>query len=178
MTMKNCSDRRSDHEKFDFSMVSPLDVLLWRWLQSLFMAQGRKRNNFVPRTCVSPLWKDSTSSDVVTLRMRPPQTPFTSLDTFMAAHSPRRFCQTRQKYILSECITFISAQLFLIYFRSRVNVIKIKLNLNRNLVYEREDDGMFVFFFICMQNLWLWIKELQILGLYLSNRRQEMTRGE
>ncbi|XP_020630919.1 uncharacterized protein LOC110067912 isoform X2 [Orbicella faveolata] len=64
------------------------------------MAQGRERNNFVPRTCVSPLWKDSTSSNVVTLRMRPPQTPFTSLDTFMAAHSPRRFCQARQKYVL------------------------------------------------------------------------------
>lgn len=65
------------------------------------MAQGRERNNFVPRTaCVSPLWKHSTPSNVVTLRMRPPQTPFTSLDTFMAAHSPRRFCQARQKYIL------------------------------------------------------------------------------
>ncbi|XP_078360804.1 uncharacterized protein LOC144645190 isoform X2 [Oculina patagonica] len=64
------------------------------------MAQGRERNNFVPRTCVSPLWKDSSSSNVITLRMRPTQTPFTSLDTFMAAHSPRRFCQARQKYIL------------------------------------------------------------------------------
>lgn len=65
------------------------------------MAQGSERNNFVPRTaCVSPLWKHSTPSNVVTLRMRPPQTPFTSLDTFMAAHSPRRFCQARQKYIL------------------------------------------------------------------------------
>ncbi|XP_073257831.1 uncharacterized protein [Porites lutea] len=65
------------------------------------MAQGRERNNFVPRTtCVSPFWKHSTPSNVVTLRMRPPQTPFTSLDTFMAAHSPQRFCQARQKYIL------------------------------------------------------------------------------
>lgn len=65
------------------------------------MAQRRERNNFAPRTaCVSPLWKHSTPSNVVTLRMRPPQTPFTSLDTFMAAHSPRRFCQARQKCIL------------------------------------------------------------------------------
>ena len=95
------------------------------------MAQGRKRNNFVPRTCVSPLWKDSTSSNVVTLRnMRPPQTPFTSLDTFMAAHSPRRFCQARQKYILSEYITFHSAQVFLVYFRSRENVIKIQTGIS------------------------------------------------
>ncbi|CAH3110397.1 unnamed protein product [Pocillopora meandrina] len=65
------------------------------------MAQGGKRNNFAPRTtCVSPLWKHSTSNNVVTLRMRPSQTAFTSLDTFMAAHSPRRFCEARQKYIL------------------------------------------------------------------------------
>lgn len=65
------------------------------------MAQGGKRNNFAPRTtCVLPLWKHSTSNNVVTLRMRPSQTAFTSLDTFMAAHSPRRFCEARQKYIL------------------------------------------------------------------------------
>ena len=36
---------------------------------------------------------------------------------------------------------------------------------------------MFVFA-IYMQNLLLWTKELQILGMYLSNRRQEMTRGK
>lgn len=90
-------------------MTFPLDLSLWRWLQSLFMAQRRERNNFAPRTaCVSPLWKHSTPSNVVTLRMRPPQTPFTSLDTFMAAHSPRRFCQARQKCILSKCGSIFS----------------------------------------------------------------------
>ncbi|XP_022799846.1 uncharacterized protein LOC111337751 isoform X5 [Stylophora pistillata] len=65
------------------------------------MAQGGKRNNFISRTtCVSPLWKHPTSNNVVKLRMQPPQTTFTPLDTFLAAHSPRRFCQARQKYIL------------------------------------------------------------------------------
>lgn len=106
------------------------------------MAQGRERNNFVPRTtCVSPLWKHSTSSDVVTLRMRPPQTPFTSLDTFMAAHSPRRFCQARQKYILSEYFTFIRAQLFLICIYRWLNLC------TQNYVgvsLSSANDGMFV----------------------------------
>ncbi|XP_068680846.1 uncharacterized protein [Montipora foliosa] len=65
------------------------------------MAKKRERNDLAPRTeCVLPLWKHSTANNVVTLSVRPPQTPFTSLDTFMAAHSPRRFCQARQKYIL------------------------------------------------------------------------------
>ena len=34
--------------------------------------------------------------------MPPPQTQFTSLDIFTAAYSPRRFCQAKQKYILSK----------------------------------------------------------------------------
>lgn len=68
------------------------------------MAHEREKYGIDPRTaCVSPLWKHSSGSSVVTLKMRPPSsTPFTSLDTFMAAHSPRRFCQTRQRYLLSK----------------------------------------------------------------------------
>ncbi|XP_015770641.1 PREDICTED: uncharacterized protein LOC107349059 isoform X1 [Acropora digitifera] len=65
------------------------------------MEKKRERNDLTPiTTCISPLWKDTTTNNVVTLRMPPPQTQLTSLDTFMAAHSPRRFCQARQKYIL------------------------------------------------------------------------------
>lgn len=64
------------------------------------MAQGPNSNNFDSRNaCVSQLWQQSNGS-VVSLKMRPPGTPFTTLDTFMAAHSPRRFCQARQKFIL------------------------------------------------------------------------------
>ena len=67
------------------------------------MAHGREKYGIDPRiTCASPLWKHSSGSSVVTLKMRPPATPFTSLDTFMAAHSPRRFCQARQRYLLSK----------------------------------------------------------------------------
>ena len=43
--------------------------------------------------------------------MRPSQTAFTSLDTFMAAHSPRRFCEARQKYILSKYLIKIRIHL-------------------------------------------------------------------
>ncbi|KAK2546685.1 hypothetical protein P5673_033702, partial [Acropora cervicornis] len=65
------------------------------------MEKKRERNDLTPiTTCISPLWKDTTTNNVVTLRMPPPQTQLTSLDTFMAAHSPRRFCQARQIYIL------------------------------------------------------------------------------
>ncbi|KAK2553701.1 hypothetical protein P5673_024928 [Acropora cervicornis] len=65
------------------------------------MEKKRERNDLTPiTTCISPLWKDTTTNNVVALRMPPPQTQLTSLDTFMAAHSPRRFCQARQKYIL------------------------------------------------------------------------------
>ncbi|XP_032228154.2 uncharacterized protein LOC5504020 isoform X2 [Nematostella vectensis] len=64
------------------------------------MAHSKSRYDLDPRiACISPLWNHSSGS-VVTLKMRPPATPFTSLDTFMAAHSPRRFCQSRQKYLL------------------------------------------------------------------------------
>ena len=114
------------------------------------MAQGRKKNNFVPRTCVSPLWKDSTSSNAFRpprMHMRPPQAPLTSLDTFMAAHSPRRFCQTRQKYILSEYIAFIWFNCSL----CRLKVLRIARKCHENdplnRVYEREDYyDIFVFF--------------------------------
>lgn len=82
------------------SVFTP-DLTLWRWLQSQLMEKKRERNDLTPiTTCISPLWKDTTTNNVVTLRMPPPQTQLTSLDTFMAAHSPRRFCQARQKYIL------------------------------------------------------------------------------
>lgn len=69
------------------------------------MAREREKYGLDPRiACVSPLWKHTSGSSVVTLKMRPPSsaTPFTSLDTFMAAHSPRRFCQARQRYLLSK----------------------------------------------------------------------------
>lgn len=68
------------------------------------MAHGRDKYGLDSRiACVSPLWKHTSGSSVVTLKMRPPaSTPFTSLDTFMAAHSPRRFCQARQRYLLSK----------------------------------------------------------------------------
>lgn len=81
------------------------------WLKIVFMktysyamANGKGKYGIDPRiACItSPLWKHSSGSSVVTLKMRPQATPFTSLDTFMAAHSPRRFCQTRQRYLLSK----------------------------------------------------------------------------
>ena len=114
------------------------------------MAQGRKKNNFVPRTCVSPLWKDSTSSNAFRpprMHMRPPQAPLTSLDTFMAAHSPRRFCQTRQKYILSEYIAFIWFNCSLCLLKVLRIARKCHENDPLNRVYKREDYyDIFVFF--------------------------------
>lgn len=122
------------------------------------MAQGRKKNNFVPRTRVSPLWKDSTSSNAFTPRMhmRPPQTSLTSLDTFMAAHSPRRFCQARQKYILSEYIVFIWFNCSLCLLKVLRIARKCHENEPLNLVYEREDYyDIFVFFYLHAEPLTL-----------------------
>ena len=86
------SYRSQDHEPDGLSLG-----------HSYEMAHGKGKHGLDSRiACVSPLWKHSSGSSVVTLKMRPPATPLTSLDTFMAAHSPRRFCQTRQRYLLSK----------------------------------------------------------------------------
>ena len=113
------------------SVFTP-DRTLWRWLQSQLMEKKRERNDLTPiTTCISPLWKDTTTNNVVTLRMPPPQTQFTSLDTFTAAHSPRRFCQARQKYILSK----YSMQLSLVLRFLPANSLKHCIDFNTKYVY-------------------------------------------
>lgn len=93
--------------------------------------EAGKKWSYSNTTCISPLWKDTTTNNVVTLRMPFPQTEFTSFDTFMAAHSPRRFCQARQKYILSK----YSMQLSLVLCFLPANSLKHCIDFNTKYVY-------------------------------------------
>ena len=128
------------------SVFTP-DLTLWRWLQSQLMEKKRERNDLTPiTTCISPLWKDTTTNNVVTLRMPPPQTQFTSLDTFMAAHSPRRFCQARQKYILSK----YSMQLSLILRSLPANSLKHCIDFNTQNLYTLCSQRKMFIFFVCL----------------------------
>ena len=111
------------------------------------MEKKRERNDLTPiTTCISPLWKDTTTNNVVTLRMPPPQTQFTSLDTFMAAHSPRRFCQARQKYILSK----YSMQLSLILRSLPANSLKHCIDFNTQNLYTPCSQRKMFIFFVCL----------------------------
>ena len=81
----------------------PNDVALRTW-----MAHGKGNDSDLnARSFVSPILKENTNGvhpHVVTLSLRPFRTTNLSVDSFMAAHSPGRRSNNKQKFMLSKFI--------------------------------------------------------------------------
>ena len=84
--------------------------------------------------------------------MPPPQTQFTSLDIFTAAHSPRRFCQAKQK-----CI---AAVLEFTFFYQRIS-LNIAVILIQNLYTPCTQRKMFIFFVCLLEEPLTFHKDLK-----------------